>query len=96
MIIDMPELGAMNAKQAASLAGLAPVTRQSGTWEGKARISGGRGALRTMLFMPAVSNPLQPATRSDLSCSLRSRKAVEGRDHRRDAQACHPRQRLDP
>jgi transposase len=54
MIIDMPELGAMNAKQAASLAGLAPVTRQSGTWKGKARISGGRGALRTMLFMPAV------------------------------------------
>lgn len=54
LIVDMPELGTMSSKEAASLAGLAPVTRQSGTWKGKARIGGGRAALRTLLFMPAV------------------------------------------
>lgn len=40
MIIEMPELGAMSPKEAASLAGLAPITRPSGNWKGKARIGG--------------------------------------------------------
>ncbi len=54
LIIEMPELGTMNGKEVASLAGLAPMTRQSGTWKGKARIGGGRAVLRTMLYMPAL------------------------------------------
>jgi len=54
LIVEMPELGSMNAKEVASLAGLAPVTRQSGKWKGKARISGGRQTIRNMLFMPAL------------------------------------------
>ena len=45
-LVDMPELGTMDAKQAASLAGLAPMTRQSGTWKGKSVIRGGRALLR--------------------------------------------------
>lgn len=69
LIIEMPELGAMSSKEAASLAGLAPITRQSGTWKGKARIGGGRTALRCMLFMPAViatrfNAPLQQVHRT--------------------------------
>lgn len=54
LIADMPELGAMNGKEAASLAGLAPVTRQSGKWKGKSKIGGGRAGLRTMLYLPAI------------------------------------------
>lgn len=54
LIIEMPELGAMDAGQAASLAGLAPVTRQSGTWRGKSFIQGGRRSVRQALFMPAL------------------------------------------
>lgn len=54
LIIEMPELGELDAKQAASLAGLAPMTRQSGQWKGKARIVGGRKDLRDALFMPAL------------------------------------------
>jgi transposase len=50
----MPELGHLDRKQVASLAGLAPVTRQSGRWTGKAFIQGGRAALRQALYMPAV------------------------------------------
>jgi len=54
LIVEMPELGRMNGKEAASLAGLAPITRQSGTWKGKAKIGGGRALLRSALYMPAL------------------------------------------
>ena len=33
-LIEMPELGTMSRKQAACLAGLAPISRQSGRWQG--------------------------------------------------------------
>jgi transposase len=54
LLIAMPELGTMDAKQTASLAGLAPVTRQSGHWSGKSYIQGGRAPLRQALDMPAL------------------------------------------
>lgn len=54
ILIEMPELGTLDNKQAASLAGLAPMTRQSGTWSGRARIRGGRSSLRRALYMPAL------------------------------------------
>lgn len=54
ILIEMPELGTLDNKQAASLAGLAPMTRQSGAWSGRARIRGGRRSLRTALYMPAL------------------------------------------
>ena len=40
--------------QAASLAGLAPVARQSGKWTGRAFIRGGRAKVRQALYMPAL------------------------------------------
>jgi transposase len=54
MIVEMPELGTLEPRQAASLAGLAPITRRSGKWEGRARIGGGRAQLRNALYMPAL------------------------------------------
>lgn len=54
LLIEMPELGALKEKQVASLADLAPMTRQSGRWSGKAFIQGGRKHLRDALYMPAV------------------------------------------
>lgn len=61
MLIDMPELGHIENKCAASLAGLAPMARESGQWRGKRFIRGGRAELRHALFMPALvairSNP---------------------------------------
>lgn len=54
MLIEMPELGSLEGKQAASLAGLAPVERQSGSWKGHAYIRGGRAFLRQALYMPAL------------------------------------------
>ena len=54
ILIEMPELGNLNNKQVAALAGLAPIARQSGQWKGKAFIRGGRAQLRHALFMPAL------------------------------------------
>ena len=51
----MPELGTMTGPRAASLAGLAPVTRESGTWKGRSFIQGGREKVRRMLYMPALA-----------------------------------------
>lgn len=54
LLIDMPELGSLENGQAASLAGLAPVARQSGKWTGRAFIRGGRANVRRALYMPAL------------------------------------------
>jgi transposase len=53
MLIEMPELGTMENKAVASLAGLAPVARDSGQHSGKRFIRAGRAHLRQALYMPA-------------------------------------------
>lgn len=54
MIAELPELGSLDRKQIAALAGLAPFTRQSGQWKGHSFIGGGRTSVRTALFMGAL------------------------------------------
>jgi len=54
ILVECPEIGTMTRKQITSLAGLAPMTRQSGQWRGKAFIQGGRKFLRDALYMPAL------------------------------------------
>ncbi len=54
MLIDMPELGTLDNKQVASLAGLAPIARDSGQHRGKRHIRGGRAQLRQALYTPAL------------------------------------------
>ena len=48
---ELPELGALNRRQIAALAGLAPFNRDSGNMKGKRRIRGGRAPVRTVLYM---------------------------------------------
>ena len=55
LLIAMPELGSLEAGQAANLAGLdAPIARQSGRWTGRSFIRGGRADVRQALYMPAL------------------------------------------
>lgn len=54
LLADLPELGKLGRREIASLAGLAPYTRQSGRWRGKSMIAGGRGTVRTASFMAAL------------------------------------------
>jgi transposase len=55
MLAELPELGTLDRRQIAALAGLAPFTRQSGKWRGKSFIGGGRTSVRTALFMAAMT-----------------------------------------
>jgi transposase len=55
LILELPELGQLSNKEIAALAGLAPVTRESGKFKGKKAILGGRKELRKSLYMPIVS-----------------------------------------
>lgn len=54
LLIDMPELGHLDSKKITALAGLAPMTQQSGKWQGKERITGGRASVRRAIYMPAL------------------------------------------
>ena len=54
LIAEMPELGRITGEQAAALAGLAPIARDSGHMRGKRTIGGGRGSLRQVLHQAAL------------------------------------------
>lgn len=54
LLAELPELGNLDRRSIASLAGLAPYTRQSGRWRGRSMISGGRAAARSALFLAAL------------------------------------------
>lgn len=50
----LPELGQLNRRQVAALAGVAPFARDSGTMRGQRSIWGGRQPLRNVLYMGAL------------------------------------------
>ena len=54
VIADMPELGSLDRKAAASLAGLAPHPDQTGALPGRNTIAGGRPCLRTAFYMAGM------------------------------------------
>lgn len=70
MIAELPEIGRLDRRQIAALAGLAPWTRQSGQWKGRSFIGGGRASVRAALHMGAVTairhNPALKAFRDRL------------------------------
>jgi transposase len=55
MAIDLPELGRVDDKQIASLAGVAPHPDESGKYRGRACIRGGRPRVRAKLYMAAFN-----------------------------------------
>lgn len=55
LIASMPELGRLNRKQIAALAGVAPHPKDSGKTRGYRATRGGRGNVRRILFMAAMS-----------------------------------------
>ncbi|MCG3745373.1 IS110 family transposase [Vibrio cincinnatiensis] len=55
IISNVPELGYITNKQASSLIGVAPITRESGRFKGKRMIQGGRSQVRTVLYMAMMS-----------------------------------------
>ena len=55
LIAELPELGTLDRRRIASLVGVAPMNRDSGTMRGKRKIRGGRATVRSALYMAAVA-----------------------------------------
>lgn len=55
LLAQLPELGRLNRRQIASLVGVAPMNRDSGTLRGKRMITGGRKPVRNALFMATTA-----------------------------------------
>ncbi len=51
----LPELGKLNRRQIATLVGVAPINRDSGSFRGRRMIWGGRAQVRTALYMATLS-----------------------------------------
>jgi transposase len=76
LIAELPELGSLDRRQIAALVGVAPWTRQSGQWRGKAMIGGGRPAVRAALYMASlVASRFNPALRETYKRLLEAGKA---------------------
>jgi transposase len=76
MLIEMPEMGCLDGKQAASLAGLEPIARQSGRWT-RPCLHPRRppGAAQSPLHASPSRRPLQSGPQSLLPKADRRRKA---------------------
>lgn len=65
LLAELPELGTLEPGQPAALLGVAPHPDDSGPRHGRRRISGGRGAVRKVLYMAALTaahrNPILAA-----------------------------------
>jgi transposase len=55
MLAKCPELGTLNRRQIAALAGVAPMANDSGQYRGKRAIWGGRAEVRAVLYMATLS-----------------------------------------
>jgi transposase len=55
ILATLPELGTLSNKRISALVGLAPVARDSGTLKGRRCIAGGRGVVRSLLYMAALT-----------------------------------------
>ena len=80
LLVELPELGRLDRQQVAALVGLAPFNRDSGKFHGRRRISGGRSAIRSVLYMAALtarrSNPLIRAFAQRLEAAGKPFKVV--------------------
>lgn len=55
LLADVPELGSLDRRKIAALAGVAPFNWDSGTFRGRRAIWGGRASVRKVLYMAAVA-----------------------------------------
>jgi transposase len=80
LLVDLPELGHLNRQQIAALVGVAPFNRDSGKFHGRRAIWGGRAAIRSVLYMAALtarrSNPIIRAFAQRLEATGKPFKVV--------------------
>lgn len=80
LLVDLPELGRLNRQQIAALVGVAPFNRDSGKFHGRRAVWGGRSAVRSVLYMAALTarrfNPLIRAFAERLEAAGKPFKVV--------------------
>ena len=80
LLADLPELGRLNRRQIAALAGVAPLNWDSGQQRGTRHIWGGRAPVRTALYMATLSaircNPVIRGFFERLSAAGKPRKVA--------------------
>jgi transposase len=80
LLVDLPELGRLDRQQVAALVGVAPFNRDSGKFHGRRAIWGGRAAVRSVLYMAALtarrSNPVIRAFAQRLEAAGKPFKVV--------------------
>jgi len=80
LLVDLPELGRLDRQQVAALVGVAPFNRDSGKFHGRRAIWGGRAAVRSVLYMAALtarrSNPIIRAFAQRLEAAGKPFKVV--------------------
>ena len=80
LIADVPELGGLTRRQIAALIGVAPLSRDSGTFRGRRMIAGGRPTVRRVLYMAALVavryNPVIAAFYARLTAAGRPKKVA--------------------
>ena len=54
LVAEFPELGRLTPRAAAKLAGLAPLSQDSGQWQGRRHVAHGRASVRRALFQAAL------------------------------------------
>jgi transposase len=54
LLADLPELGRLSRREIAKLVGVAPLSRDSGTFRGRRFVQGGRASVRAVLYMAAL------------------------------------------
>ena len=55
ILAELPEIGYLSHKEVSNLVGVVPINRDSGKMRGKRSIYGGRGFVRTALYMAAIT-----------------------------------------
>lgn len=70
LIAELPELGRLDRRSIAALAGLAPIARDSGKRAGRRTIGGGRPIVRTMLFIAGLHASRRDAAFKDFRLRL--------------------------
>jgi transposase len=65
LLAHLPELGQLNRRAIAALAGLAPFACDSGYWRGKRRIGGGRSVVRAALYLASWTSIRVPGSLRD-------------------------------
>ena len=80
LLAELPELGTLDRRQIASLVGVAPLNRDSGSSRGQRTVWGGRARVRTVLYMGTLvatrHNPVIKAFYQRLCAAGKAKKVA--------------------